>query len=74
MPIVSWQGVGLQLVVGLEAQPVRAVLLPGQELWRELGGEVVLPERLNRNQIAAVPGKESVKKKLVRNYQVALSP
>jgi len=44
MSVISRQRVGLELIVSLEAQPVRAVLLSGQKFGRQLGREVVLPE------------------------------
>ncbi len=70
---VSLQSVGLQLVVGLQAQPVRGFLLVGldvvfivisaavaQELGRQVRREVVLPIRLHRGQITAISTKHSV--------------
>ena len=59
---VRLQRVGLQLVVGLEAQPVgagvRLVRGVAQELRGQVRGEVVLSVGLDRGQIAAVSAGE----------------
>ena len=56
VPGVGLERVGLQLVVGPEAEPVP---VPGrlrrQELRRQVRREVVLPVRLHRGEVAAVP-------------------
>ena len=56
VPCVGLERVGLQLVVGPEAEPVPVPRgLRRQELRGQVRREVVLPVRLHRGQVAAVP-------------------
>ena len=56
MPSVCLERVRLELVVGPEPQPVSVLGgLHRQELRRQVRREVVLPVRLHRGEVAAVP-------------------
>ena len=61
MSCISLEGVGLEFIVCLESEPVAGlsmlggVILAGEELGGQVGGEVVLTEGFNGGEVGAVP-------------------